>query len=139
MIGSAMWRKNPRAIPMHDIIRHERDDDDASDFDAKDLAALERCLKIVCEEGSDAGEFFEGLLKERDRTDVLLSACYHVQMKSLQLHAWEIPPCIGRGAAAQRLADRMMQLGLSVYEPDPLAALAAAKRRKTPDKALYFG
>jgi hypothetical protein len=77
-------------------------------------------------------------------------AC-HCQRQSLQLKPWQPPPCLledfeadiaagddgimGRYAAAQ-LLKKMLEAGISFYEPNPLAALKKAKApaKPTPDQ-----
>jgi hypothetical protein len=71
-------------------------------------------------------------------------AAYGCQMRSLRLAPWQYPPCLinaadidqllaggddlhGKRTAAQLLR-RMLDLGISQYHPDPMAALDAAKR-----------
>src|SRR5262245_12087932 len=108
---------------MHDIVH--RDDDDDEEFTAADINALEQCLQAARE--GDERQFFADILKDRDWFDVALSACYHVQIRSLKLYPWQAPPCVGRGAAAEALADKLIRTNLSIFEPDPAAALAAKR------------
>jgi len=61
-------------------------------------------------------------------------AAYIAQYRTLQLRPWQCPPChardevavdiYGRRPGELELRDRLVSAGLSVYEPDPLSALA---------------
>jgi hypothetical protein len=65
-----------------------------------------------------------------------LTAVYSAQCTTLRLTPWQAPPCHVRGASDApsddyghrsselALRDRLLAAGLSVYEPDPLSALA---------------
>jgi len=64
------------------------------------------------------------------------SAAYSAQCTTLRLKPWQCPPCdacgqapgdpnvYGARPAEVELRDRLLAAGLSVYEPDPLSALA---------------
>jgi hypothetical protein len=64
-------------------------------------------------------------------------AAYHCQRRSLRLKPWETAPCDAGPhrdsdaddshgyAAAAALLERMSAVGLSRYEPDPIAAIEA--------------
>jgi hypothetical protein len=64
----------------------------------------------------------------RCRVCRVLRAC--VQGDALRLKPWQEPPCVvsedglERDHAAQKLVRRMPVVGVSRYDPDPLAALA---------------
>ena len=68
------------------------------------------------------------------------SASYHHQIRTLKLKPWEPPPSwvrdiegnleagddgVGGWYRAAQLAQRLLAAGLSLYEPDPVTALAA--------------
>jgi len=66
-----------------------------------------------------------------DWEDVARSAAYHCQIAALHLRPWENPPMFAfeddpRDAAAWALRCRLIAAGLSVFEPNPPAALEAA-------------
>ena len=78
---------------------------------------------------------------------------YSCQVGALRLKPWESPPCHVyytapdnrdgmkqglRDARAGDLADRLMAAGLSIYEPDPAAALARAEKRGERRRAAGF-
>ena len=65
------------------------------------------------------------------------AAAYHCQHSALNLKTWQEPPCVGdendpnpRDPGAQKLLREMLQHHISRFEPDPLAALRQASRRK---------
>ena len=77
----------------------------------------------------------------RPRLERALFCCLVVQSESLALKPWECAPCDcdpdpsdKAGFAEQRrparqLADRLRAAGLSIYEPDPIAALEETAAR----------
>ena len=63
---------------------------------------------------------------------------YHCQMRSLRLRPWQCPPCDANGEVDPAEGDgygnrpdevglrqRLTRAGLSVFEPDPMAAISA--------------
>jgi hypothetical protein len=109
---------------------------DDEDLDAVDLDALQRAMAMAMEDRADQ---LTSMLQERPWAEVAEFASYHCQMKTLRLPPWEAPPCHGywlQGDEIKRdpeggdLCDRLLDAGLSKYEPDPKAALAKAKRRR---------
>jgi hypothetical protein len=57
-------------------------------------------------------------------------AAYCCQRRNLRLKPWESPPInaeLHPGQGALALRARMQAAGLSLYEPDPIGALEAAK------------
>jgi len=107
-----------------------------------DREALERCIEIMraSKEPSDRKQI-ERMLEAGGWQKAADSAAYHCQMNALRLRPWQSPPCwidsrdiksiIARGDdgvagdfAAARLLQRMLEAGLSQYEPDPISALA---------------
>jgi hypothetical protein len=78
-------------------------------------------------------------LQEGRRQDAVEYAVYALQYAALGLRVWEMPPfscdaddpepddCDVR---SQKILRRMLAAGISRYDPDPLKALAAARRRK---------
>ena len=112
---------------MHDVVdRHERDDD----FDEVDIEALERAIKIASLKPR-MKEHLDDLLQSRPWIDVAQTAAFRCQMEALDLKPWQEPPgfCTGRDRAAERMCAKLLAANLSQYEPDPINALAA-KRRK---------
>jgi hypothetical protein len=107
-----------------------------------DHEALERCIETMrnSKEPSDRKQI-ERMLAKDGRQKAGASAAYHCQMHALRLRPWQSPPCwldpgdikatlaagddgIAGDYAAARLLQRMLESGLSQYEPDPITALA---------------
>jgi hypothetical protein len=101
-----------------------------------DRQALDRCTKLYAAKG---GEFTQRV-KERDCDwrEMAHGCCFHFQMQNLGLRPWQNPPMFlidddssrPEDLAAFKIMRKLIDAGLSVYEPDPLAALAAVKNRK---------
>ena len=101
-------------------------------FDAVDMAALRAAMAMAEAEPEFAAHLKE-LLEDRPWWDVALTAVYHFQCKTLNLRPWQTPPgWVGEdhSKADQELLNKMLDAGLSQWEPNPLAALARAKRRR---------
>jgi hypothetical protein len=75
---------------------------------------------------------------EESWLDVATFASYSCQCHCLHLEPWQSPPCwagderpvaedSGGHLAAWMMRQRLIDAGLSIYEPDPVAALAAIK------------
>lgn len=102
------------------------------DVDA-DTHALRRCMEIAMRDPARKQQL-ESKLKDESWHAVAKFACYVVQTDNLHLPLWaEFPPCWAdehdpqpQDKSAQRLLRKMLQAGLSRYEPDPMAALALA-------------
>jgi hypothetical protein len=75
--------------------------------------------------------------------EAALYACVHLQSQALRLRPWMCPPChandaidlaegdhYGNKPGEVALRQRMIALGLSVYEPNPLEAIERAERAK---------
>jgi hypothetical protein len=113
----------------------------ADDLDPLHKAALELALQMTLKE-NDAGrvEQVRGMLRDRSRSwlDVATFASYHQQCRNLHLKPWETPPIHAGDAdpphddvhkieGAQKLAQRMRKLGISIFAPDPDRAIAEAE------------
>jgi hypothetical protein len=109
-----------------------------------DDAALELALaKITGNPSHDHYQQIMDKLRSEPREAVARFAVYCQQMDNLGLKPWEMPPCgiddadaiiaLGEGHAdfkAAQLAKRMEKHGVSKYDPDPLAAVEAAKAKR---------
>lgn len=105
-----------------------------------DRDALQRALRMARTRNPD--RFPPG----RGNLDDATSATYSCQMDSLHLKPWQPLPCwaeedrprdehpIQGRVAAWLLARRLVKMGLSIYEPDPVAALEAAAARQRRDQ-----
>jgi len=106
-----------------------------------DIEAMERAIEMKRERSEADREQIEDMLRERPWHECGAFAAYGAQCHALALRPWESPPTevdpdwadhtgvdhYGRIAAA-RLLRRLLDAGLSRYEPDPIAALARAER-----------
>jgi len=98
-----------------------------------DRDALERALAMACRESPEQAARYEEMLRLKPWQEVCESAAYSMQLKTLRLKPWQCPPCdcrsdeIGLGYGNSRgevlLRRRMLKAGVSLYEPDPIAAL----------------
>jgi hypothetical protein len=112
-----------------------------------DRDALERCLKAACARKGYGHQHVERLLKEEGWLEAAEQACFYQQFTALGLKIWQEPPCethphdieailargddgVGGRYFAALLAKQLIEADLSQFEPDPVRALEA-KRRKT--------
>ena len=92
----------------------------------KDLEALEACIAAVLA-GPDQGRRrqVEMMLMDGDRVEVGEFCAYVLQTDKLNLPPWESPPCWGdTEGPAGKLVKRLRAAGVSIYVPDPIAALS---------------
>ena len=112
-----------------------------------DREALERCIEAMRDSKEPADrEQIEDLLKTGGWQKAADQAAYHCQNRALRLKPWQDPPAnidprdiasiIARGDdgiagdfRAARLLQRMLNAGISRFEPDPITAL---EREKSP-------
>jgi hypothetical protein len=107
----------------------------------KDREALDLCIKIasrdpkfeeVCKgvPNSNGGWF----VPPKTWEEKAQTACHWCQFKSLNLKPWQSAPYsptvdpINGDDAAIRLRDKMLAAGVSIYHPDPMAALHEARQ-----------
>jgi hypothetical protein len=109
---------------------------DVADMDARDLDALKRSEAII-RAGADRGRVaqLDAMLADgRPWFEVVRFCASICQAHALQLKPWQEPPCVSDGPdaqpAARRLLREMREAAISMYEPDPMAALAAARKAK---------
>ena len=109
------------------------DDDSEDDYDKVDRDALQRAVNVRYVSVKGKIELLEALAA-RSRREVAERAAYSCQIKALKLRPWESPPCWGAGfhstPQAAQLLDRLLAAGLSMWEPDPIAALAKAEAKR---------
>jgi hypothetical protein len=105
--------------------------------DNLDADAMARAIEICRSESKQMREHYDQRLAEDDWQDVGISAAFHCQATSLALDPWRLPPCFAhvteprRDEDATELRQLMIDNGVSIYEPLPLAALdVAAKIRR---------
>jgi hypothetical protein len=105
-----------------------------------DRQALKRALVMARAESPGRARQIDAMLAERPSwLRAALFASYSCQSETLHLKPWQSPPCwMGDTKpiddpqqhglfAAWDLRRRLLAAGLSAYEPDPIAALNAAK------------
>jgi hypothetical protein len=109
-----------------------------NDLDDIDRDAMERALAMVLKLEPQRSSQIDSMLEEGwERTAYFAAVC--CQCQALKLRPWETAPAqmstepkereTVSQKAARELLLRMLNLGLSAYEPDPLAAIEAAEKR----------
>jgi hypothetical protein len=106
-------------------------------YDDVDMDALRRAWEVACRDPSRKqqlesmanGGTYPGDMPQ-PWTEVAQFAAYCVQGTALNLKPWETPPCsASKGdTAGLNLLDRMLEAGISQWEPDPLGALDRASK-----------
>jgi hypothetical protein len=115
-------------------------DDEDEGLSALDHDALTRAVEIMrASKNPNVREQIEAKLADEPWRDVAEFAAYSCQCDALRLRPWQSPPAwidpvasinggndgvLGDYAAA-KLLRRMLDLGVSKFEPDPLGALKA--------------
>ena len=106
---------------------------------AIDRDAMRRAIEIVRRESFMRREQIDEKLTSEPWEEVGSFAAYAAQCTALKLKPWQAPPCHTRGftdnpsdsygnrPAETKLRDDLLAAGLSVFEPDPEAALAAKR------------
>jgi len=101
------------------------------EYSETDMDALRRAMEIAMRDPSRKEQLeskvnsYRGVEPE-PWTEVAEFAAFCVQSDTLHLKPWECPPCSAYDdKAAMKLLDRILEAGLSQWEPDPLGALAA--------------
>jgi hypothetical protein len=100
------------------------------DYDAIDMDALRRAMEIAARDPDTAQQLKSKLDGGEPWTAVAESAAYRCQYMALGLCPWQSPPCCDHGEASTELLDEMLAAGISQFEPDPVKALARAKKRR---------
>jgi hypothetical protein len=101
---------------------------------------LTRSFELGCRESAAYREHLEHIEAQSGWRFAAESASYHFQIRTLKLRPWQPPPSwvrdiegtleagdddIGGWYRAAQLAQRLLAVGLSLYEPDPVSALEA--------------
>jgi hypothetical protein len=109
-----------------------------------DRDALERALAMARKESPGRSQQIDDKLVDEPWFDVATFAAYGCQTDSLHLKPWQSPPCWiddlvgtiqagndGKNGdyAAAKLLQRLLDAGVSRYEPDPIKALEQAKKK----------
>jgi hypothetical protein len=116
-------------------------DNNASDIHGLspiDHDALVRCVAALKASAPDWPAFIDALVAQNGWLDTARFCSYSCQSDSLHLKPWQSPPAWGRSSDAAELVDRLIAAKLSIFEPDPLSALAqaAAKPKPRTDKLV---
>ena len=100
-----------------------------------DKAALTQALEICRAESPGRVKQIKAKLRDEGWESTAEFASAHCQREALSLLPWQSPPCIADGyhgdPEAMKLLQQMLAAGVSRYDPDPLTALAGAKRRSS--------
>jgi hypothetical protein len=98
-----------------------------------DRDALERALELARAESVQERDRFDALETRYGWQEAASRASYSRQVKTLKLRPWQCPPCdcrsdeTGPGYGHSRgevlLRRRMLKAKISLFEPDPIAAL----------------
>jgi hypothetical protein len=112
-----------------------------------DEAALQLAYEIGRSESPAYRAHLDAIEAESGWRTAAEHACFHLQCKNQHLKCWECPPssCInnidviddlvyGSRTKEVKLRRRMLALGLSLYEPDPAAAIAKAKSARRAER-----
>ena len=103
-----------------------------------DRRVLTQALAMCRAEDEGRAGQIEAMLEDRAWEEVASFAASCCQSRTLKPYPWQSPPCYVAeddgddceiNADAVKLLRKMLAAGVSRYEPDPLAALAAAKRK----------
>ena len=113
-----------------------------------DRDALTRALAMCRAENPGRAAQIDSMLTDRPWKEVASFAANCSQTRSLDLMPWQSPPCIAsldhleeplgdaRGLReSAELLRRLLDAGLSKYEPDPLAALEQARQHGMSDRS----
>jgi hypothetical protein len=117
----------------------------AADLTAADRDALKRALQQMRSASEEHRAHYDAILEKRGWFEAASHAAYSAQIKSLGLRPWQAVPFeaadevdevggYGKTAEEVLLKQRMLDLSISLYEPNPREAIAAAEA-KTVDVA----
>jgi hypothetical protein len=98
-----------------------------------DLDAMNRAIAIVRAKGGPTAELIAHKLKREGIEEAGFTAACIAQSDALKLRPWETAPADPWGQfceGAIELRNRLVAARLSVYEPDPMQALAETERAK---------
>jgi hypothetical protein len=110
-----------------------------------DKQAFARAIEMARAHDEGRRQQIDDFLRTRAFEDVGRFAAYGCQMRALRLPPWAYPPCwineaeidaiIARGDdphgrfVAAKLLKRMLEVGVSKYDPDPMRAIEAATKK----------
>jgi hypothetical protein len=91
-----------------------------------DVNALHRAIEQCRSESSEEERELLDRQLARDWTEAALQCVYRCQIANLHLRPWQSPPVAAvDNPEALRLRSKLIEAGLSEYEPNPATALQA--------------
>jgi hypothetical protein len=114
---------------------------ETTDLSADDTDALTRVLEIMRAVSEEERAHYDAVLEREGWVEAATRAAYNAQIKSSGLRPWQAPPFeaadevdegggYGKTAEEVGLRRRMIELGISLFEPDPRAAIKAAEAKR---------
>jgi hypothetical protein len=104
---------------------------------AHDKIALDEALALARNESQERAEQIDGKLAQGEKWAEVAGFCaYLCQMRALRLEPWQWPPSDvdlddpDEEIEANTLLREMLAAGVSRFEPDPLRAIAEAKKTR---------
>ena len=99
-----------------------------------DRRALKLAMGLCRNESPERAQQIDAKLEDEPWEDVAEFAASCCQSRSLHLEPWSLPPCHGDSVhhpdpEAKKLLRQMLDLGISRWHPDPMAAIEEAKRK----------
>jgi hypothetical protein len=109
-------------------------------MEQRDLAAMRRAIATL-QADPELRDSVETLLRDQGEQAAGVFASGYLQVRNLKLKAWECPPCDSTNFATPSnhygcrpnevaLLRKMLALGLSRYEPDPLKVIERVERER---------
>jgi len=107
-----------------------------------DREAGERAIEQMRAESADSRALIDALIARDGLEEAGQTAAYHCQCQSLRLKPWQPPPMHAEPrtdgpddgtmghCVAEQLLYRMLSLGLSRFEPDPIKAIERIERER---------
>jgi hypothetical protein len=96
----------------------------------RDFDAMTRAIAAARGESRGRARQIDDKLRRESFEAVGRFAAFTAQIASLNLEPWESTPLYADCPESRAMLQKMLALGLSRYEPDPLQAIAEAERRQ---------
>ena len=98
-----------------------------------DRDALRLAVALARNEDIYRAKQIDAKLEDEPWEDVAEFAAWCCQTRALRLDPWQMPPCHGDSVhhpdpEAKKLLRQMLDLGISRWHPDPMAAIEEAKK-----------
>jgi hypothetical protein len=114
---------------------------------AADRDALRRALEMMRAVSEEERAHYDAILEREGWVEAATRAAYSAQIKSSKLRPWqaalfevadEADEAGGYGRTAEEVAlkRRVLELGLSLFEPDPRAAIKRAEKARQDERAV---